>query len=170
MSGQSQCLQFLIVRQASNLSTHRPANIHHRCLWQLLYTFTHHTSGKPSKLSKGQIVRFVFEPDVQIEGRNIYRTGFYHLRTFHVLWHGVHRAVYLLVDLNKQQVDIAAWFEGHHHVACIHSGLAADVLYPCHLHQLATNGRNNITVNLTGRIAWHISLHHNLRHINIRHQ
>ena len=170
MSGQSQCLQFLIVRQASNLSTHRPANIHNRCLWQLLYTFTHHTSGKPSKLSKGQIVRFVFEPDVQIEGRNIHRAGFYHLRTLHVLGHTVHRAVYLLIDLNKQEVNVAARLEGHHHVACIHSRLTTDTLHTSHLHQLATKWRNNIMVNLTGRITWHISLHRNLRHINIRHQ
>ena len=118
---QPQGLQLVIVGQAGNLSAHRTADVHHRRLWQLLNALAHHTFGKPSQLGKSQVVRFVLEPHIQIEGRNVHGAGLDHLGALHVLGHRVHGAVYLFVHLDKQQVDVTTRFKGHYHITRIHS-------------------------------------------------
>ena len=172
------CLQLLIVGDAVYLRTYCAADIHHRCLWQLLDAFHHDVSCELGELGECHPVLSPLplgggrEGAVYIkeEGRNIHCTCLHHLGTLHLLWHLVHGTVHLLVHLYEKQVYVAARLKGHPDTAGIHSRLGTDIGNTCHLHQTASERRHDIPLHFLGRIPGHTYLHGYLRDVNVRHQ
>ena len=85
-----------------NLRAHHAAVVHHRHLRHLLQAFAYHVAHQSGSLFR------LASCHVDVEGRNVQRSYLHHLRAFHILRHGAHRPVYLLIHFDERHAHVRA--------------------------------------------------------------
>ena len=152
--------QFRVIGDTKQFRGYNTADINHGRLRQLLYTFRDNVSGKLPQFTKINsrfpwLVSFfrgpAFQRQVEIECRDISYTGLDHFRTLHVLGQCRHSTIQLLVNVNKNDINIAIRFKIHVNSPRIRPCFCGYILQSRHLRQLVFQRFQKSIIHLSNR-------------------
>jgi len=163
---------FLVGHYLQDASRH-PGNVRHRHFGQLLNAPFHHIFRQLAQRQEALFVRLfkgpvLFQGHVQVQHRDIRRTGLDGLGAFRFFRQAVHGSINLLVHFDECQVGIHPKVELHADDARSVSCLTLYLTQPRHLQQLSAHRCHHRILQLTRRGVLARHLHRNLRDGNVR--